>query len=64
MMRMQLNTTLRYSVMNELTTKERIYLGARERHNIAQEDDGDDGTTGTTRQARSSFRPFVLSSSG
>ena len=29
--------------MNVLTAKERIYLGARERHNIVQKDDGDDG---------------------
>ena len=29
--------------MNVLTARERIYLGAKERHNIIQEDDGDDG---------------------
>ena len=42
MIGMQLDTTLRYSMMNELTVRERIYLGARERYNIVQEDDRDD----------------------
>ena len=57
MMRMQLDTTLRYSIMNELTAKERIYLGARERHNITLKDDGDDAPS---QIVLSSFRPFVL----
>ena len=34
MMRMQLNITLKYLIINKLTIKERIYLNARERHNI------------------------------
>ena len=49
MMRIQLDTTLKYSMMNELITKERIYLSARERYNIAQKNDEDDETTETTR---------------
>ena len=49
MMRMQLNITLKYSIMNVLTVKERIYLDARERHNIIQEDDKNDETIKTTR---------------
>ena len=42
MIGMQLGTTLRYSMMNELTARERIYLNARERHNIIQKNDRDD----------------------
>ena len=34
MMRMQLNITLKYSIMNELIIKERIYLSAKKRYNI------------------------------
>ena len=34
MMKMQLNIILKYSIMNVLTVRERIYLSARERHNI------------------------------
>ena len=33
-MKIQLNITLRYLIMNKLTIKERIYLNARERYNI------------------------------
>ena len=36
MIKMQLDITLKYSIMNELTARERIYLNARKRHNIAQ----------------------------
>ena len=42
-MRMQLDITLKYSIMNVLIIKKRIYLNARERYNIIQKDDGDDG---------------------
>ena len=31
---MQLNITLKYSIINELIIKKRIYLDARKRHNI------------------------------
>ena len=48
MMRMQLNITLKYSIMNILIIKERIYLSAKKRYNIFNEDDRDDGTTKTT----------------
>ena len=34
MMKMQLNITLKYSMINELIIKKKIYLSARERHNI------------------------------
>ena len=61
MMKMQLNITLKYSMMNELTIKKRIYLSAKKRHNITQEDDKDDETIKTTRQVRSSFHPFIFS---
>ena len=60
-MKMQLNITLKYSIMNELIIKKRIYLGARKRHNITQKDNEDDGTIETTCQAKSFFRSFVLS---
>ena len=63
MMRMQLNITLKYSMMNKLIIRERIYLSAKERYNITQKNDRDDEMIKTTRQIRSSFRPFVLSSS-
>ena len=43
--------------MNVLTIKEKIYLGARERYNIAQKDDG---TLLPNRIVLSFFRPFVL----
>ena len=33
-MKMQLNITLKYLIMNKLTIKKRIYLNARERYNI------------------------------
>ena len=39
MMRMQLNITLKYSIMNVLIIKERIYLNARKRYNIIQKND-------------------------
>ena len=61
--KMQLNITLKYSIMNKLIIKKRIYLGAKERYNIIRKDDRDDETIKTTRQVRSSFRSFVLSSS-
>ena len=61
MMRIQLDITLKYLIMNELIVKKRIYLNARERYNIARKDDGNNGTTETTRQVKSFFRPFVLS---
>ena len=44
MMKMQLNITLRYLIMNVLIIKERIYLNAKKRHNIVQENDRDDET--------------------
>ena len=37
---MQLNITLKYSIMNILIVKKRIYLNARERYNITQKNDG------------------------
>ena len=39
MMKMQLNITLKYLIINKLTIKERIYLSARERYNIIQKND-------------------------
>ena len=35
MMRMQLNITLKYLIINILIIRERIYLNARKRYNIA-----------------------------
>ena len=61
MMKMQLNITLKYSMINELTIKERIYLSARERYNIIQKNDEDDETIKMTRQNKSFFYSFVLS---
>ena len=49
MIKMQLNIMLKYSMMNELIVKERIYLSARKRHNIIRENDGNNETTETTR---------------
>ena len=49
MMKMQLNITLKYSIMNELIIKKRIYLNARERHNIVRKDNENDETIKTTR---------------
>ena len=40
--KMQLNITLKYSIMNILTIKEKIYLNAKKRYNIIQKDDEDD----------------------
>ena len=34
MMKMQLNITLKYSIINKLIIKERIYLSAKKRYNI------------------------------
>ena len=63
-MKMPLNITLKYSIMNILTIKERIYLNARKRYNIVQKNNKNNGMTETTRQVRSSFYSFVLSFSG
>ena len=63
MMRIQLNITLKYSMMNELIIKKKTYLSARERYNIIREDNKNDETTKTTRQIKLSFHSFVLSSS-
>ena len=49
MMKMQLNITLRYLIMNELIIKKRIYLSAKERYNIIQKNDEDDETIKITR---------------
>ena len=49
MMKMQLNITLRYSIMNKLKIKERIYLNAKERYNIIQKNDKNDETIKITR---------------
>ena len=60
-MKMQLNITLKYSMINELIIKKRIYLSAKERHNVIQKDDENDETIKTTRQIRSFFYFFVFS---
>ena len=39
MMKIQLNITLKYLIINELIVKEKIYLNARERYNIIQKND-------------------------
>ena len=57
MIKMQLNITLRYSIINELIIKERIYLGARKRHNIVQKDNE---TTERQRRRVKSDRFFVF----
>ena len=49
MMRMQLNITLKYLIINELIIKKRIYLSVRKRYNIIQKNDGNDETIETTR---------------
>ena len=49
MMKMQLNITLKYSIINELTIKEIFYLNAKERYNIAQKDDENNEMIKTTR---------------
>ena len=41
-MKIQLNITLKYSIINILIIKKRIYLNARERHNIIQKNNEDD----------------------
>ena len=33
-MKMQLNITLKYSIINKLTIKKKIYLNAKKRYNI------------------------------
>ena len=48
-MKMQLNIILKYSIMNVLIIKKKIYLDAKKRYNIVQKDDRDDETTETTR---------------
>ena len=60
-MKMQLNITLRYSIINKLIIKERIYLNVRERYNITQKDDENNETIKTTRQVKSFFRFFIFS---
>ena len=42
MIKIQLNITLRYSIMNKLIIKKRIYLSAKKRYNIIQKDDEND----------------------
>ena len=42
MIKMQLNITLKYSIMNILTIKEKIYLNAKKRYNIIQKNNEDD----------------------
>ena len=41
-MKMQLNITLKYSIINKLIIKKRIYLSAKERYNIKSENNRDD----------------------
>ena len=60
MIKMQLNITLKYSIINILTIKKRIYLSAKERHNIIQEDDETTRTPRRLIKPESSFRSFVL----
>ena len=63
MIEMQLSITLKYSIMNVLIIKERIYLNARERYNIIQKnnkDDEDDKTICQIRIVFSFFHFFVL----
>ena len=48
-MRMQLNITLKYSMINELIIKKKIYLSAKERYNIIRKDNENDETIETTR---------------
>ena len=59
-MRIQLNITLKYLIMNKLTIKERIYLNAKKRYNIIQKNDKDDETTKRSIKFKSFFRLFVL----
>ena len=49
MIKMQLNITLKYLIMNILIIKERIYLNARKRYNIIRENDENDETIKITR---------------
>ena len=46
---MQLSITLRYSIINKLIIKKRIYLSARERYNIVRKNNGDNETIKITR---------------
>ena len=57
---MQLNITLKYSIMNVLTIKKKIYLNARKRYNIIQKDDETTETSRRFIKPESFFRPFVL----
>ena len=49
MMKMQLNITLKYLIINELIIKKRIYLNARERYNIIRKNDENDEIIKITR---------------
>ena len=60
MIKMQLNITLRYLIMNILTIKERIYLNARERYNIIQKNNETIETPRRFTKPESSFYSFVL----
>ena len=57
-MRIQLNITLKYLIMNQLKNQKRIYLNAKKRYNIIQKDDKDDKTI--KRRVKSN-RFFVFS---
>ena len=61
MMKMQLNITLKYSIINKLIIKKRIYLSAKKRYNIIEKNNEDDETMRTTRQIKSFYYSFVLS---
>ena len=61
MMKMQLNITLKYSIINKLIIKKRIYLNARKEYNIIKKNNENDETTKTTRQIKLFYRSFVLS---
>ena len=49
MIKMQLNITLKYSIINELIIKKRIYLSAKKRYNIIRKNDENDEMIKTTR---------------
>ena len=60
-MRIQLNITLKCSIINELIIKKRIYLNAKKRYNIIQKNNENDETIEITREVKLFFHFFVFS---